>query len=233
MICNGGHGTVARAMASGCAVLVVPDDGDQRENALRVAYSGAGLRLPRRWTSAQSLRLAVRRLIADDRYMARAREIAAWNVSNPGNGERPSSSSSSSPANSPHRPRSSPGARPLGSSLQLRRSEVPGPVVARGVGLGVLTAESKQPVDLAKQPAPENDGHHRAGRTQPIGRVATAASVPIAVSAATATITTSRPMSGSWVGSMGLANLAPSLPRPALGAKDAREQARSDGFRTS
>ncbi len=86
VICNGGHGTVARAMASGCAVLVVPDDGDQRENALRVAYSGAGLRLPRRWTSPESLRLAVRRLVSDDRYIQRAREIAAWNVANPGHG---------------------------------------------------------------------------------------------------------------------------------------------------
>jgi UDP:flavonoid glycosyltransferase YjiC (YdhE family) len=84
VICNGGHGTVVRAIASGCAVLVVPDDGDQRENALRVAYSGAGLRLPRRWTSPESLRLAVRRLVADGRYIERARELAAWNVANAG-----------------------------------------------------------------------------------------------------------------------------------------------------
>ncbi|MEN0012730.1 MAG: nucleotide disphospho-sugar-binding domain-containing protein [Solirubrobacteraceae bacterium] len=84
VVCNGGHGTVVRAFAAGCAVLVVPDDGDQRENALRVAYSGAGLRLPRRWTSAGSLRLAVRRLVADPKYVARAKELAAWNVANPG-----------------------------------------------------------------------------------------------------------------------------------------------------
>ena len=74
---------VARAITSGSPCSWSPDDGDQRENALRVAYSGAGLRLPRRWTSAESLRLAVRRLIADDRYIAKAREIAAWNVANP------------------------------------------------------------------------------------------------------------------------------------------------------
>lgn len=84
VICNGGHGTVVRALASGCAVLVVPDDGDQRENAMRVYLSGAGLRLPRRWATARSLRLAVRRLLDDEQYLRRAREIAAWCAANPG-----------------------------------------------------------------------------------------------------------------------------------------------------
>jgi MGT family glycosyltransferase len=84
VICNGGHGTVVRALASGCAVLVVPDDGDQRENALRVYLSGAGLRLPRRWATARSLRLAVRRLLDDEQYLRRAHEIAAWCAANPG-----------------------------------------------------------------------------------------------------------------------------------------------------
>ncbi len=84
VICNGGHGTVVRAIASGCAVLVVPDDGDQRENGMRVYYSGAGLRIPKRWANAKSLRLAVRRLIADGRYIKRARELAAWHDANPG-----------------------------------------------------------------------------------------------------------------------------------------------------
>ncbi|MDO9174010.1 MAG: glycosyl transferase, partial [Actinomycetota bacterium] len=73
-----------RAIASGCAVLVVPDDGDQRENGMRVYYSGAGLRIPKRWANAKSLRLAVRRLIADGRYIKRARELAAWHEANPG-----------------------------------------------------------------------------------------------------------------------------------------------------
>jgi UDP:flavonoid glycosyltransferase YjiC (YdhE family) len=84
VICNGGHGTVVRALAAGCAVLVVPDDGDQRENALRVYLSGAGLRLPRRWATNRSLRLAVRRLLADEQYLRRAHEIAAWCRANPG-----------------------------------------------------------------------------------------------------------------------------------------------------
>lgn len=84
VVCNGGHGTLVRALAAGCAVLVVPDDGDQRENALRVADSGAGVRLPRRWATARSLRLAVRKLVDDPSFGERAREIAAWNEANPG-----------------------------------------------------------------------------------------------------------------------------------------------------
>ncbi len=84
VVCNGGHGTVARALATGCAVLVVPDDGDQRENAVRVAYSGAGLRLPKRWVTARSLRLATRRLIDEPSFRARAQEMRAWHETNPG-----------------------------------------------------------------------------------------------------------------------------------------------------
>lgn len=84
VVCNGGHGTIVRALATGCAVLVVPDDGDQRENALRVAYSGAGLRLPERWASARSIRLAVRRLIDDPSFRERAGRLAGWHQGNPG-----------------------------------------------------------------------------------------------------------------------------------------------------
>lgn len=84
VVCNGGHGTVVRALASGAAVVVVPDDGDQRENALRVAESGAGVRLPRRWATPRSLRLAVREVVADPSYRRRAREIAAWSAEHPG-----------------------------------------------------------------------------------------------------------------------------------------------------
>ena len=84
VVCNGGHGTIVRALASGCAVLVVPDDGDQRENALRVDYAGVGARLPRRWTTPNNLRIAVRQLLDDDGVQQRVRDIAAWNRDHPG-----------------------------------------------------------------------------------------------------------------------------------------------------
>src|SRR5581483_11035855 len=62
VICHGGHGTVARSMAAGTPVLVCPYVGDMAENAARVAWSGAGLSVPRRLLSSGAVRLAVRRL---------------------------------------------------------------------------------------------------------------------------------------------------------------------------
>ena len=54
------------------------------ENGARVAWSGAGLSLPRRLLSPRGVRLAVRRLLGDERYRARAEEIAAWATENDG-----------------------------------------------------------------------------------------------------------------------------------------------------
>jgi UDP:flavonoid glycosyltransferase YjiC (YdhE family) len=78
VICHGGHGTVARALAAGTPLLVCPSVGDMGENAARVAWSGAGLSVPRRLLSPRSIRLATRRLLAEARFAARAQEIAAW-----------------------------------------------------------------------------------------------------------------------------------------------------------
>ena len=44
VICHGGHGTVARALAAGTPLLVCPSVGDMGENAARVAWSGTGCR---------------------------------------------------------------------------------------------------------------------------------------------------------------------------------------------
>jgi UDP:flavonoid glycosyltransferase YjiC (YdhE family) len=84
VICHGGHGTVAGALADGAPVLVWPAVGDQGENGARVAWSGAGLMLARRLLSSRAVRLAVRRLLGDGRYQARAEEIAAWARENNG-----------------------------------------------------------------------------------------------------------------------------------------------------
>ena len=48
VVCHGGHGTLVRALASGCAVVVAPAAGDMNENAARVDWAGAGVRIPRR-----------------------------------------------------------------------------------------------------------------------------------------------------------------------------------------
>jgi UDP:flavonoid glycosyltransferase YjiC (YdhE family) len=48
------------------------------ENAARVDWAGAGVRLPRRLVTARGLRLAVQRALAEPGRRARARELAAW-----------------------------------------------------------------------------------------------------------------------------------------------------------
>jgi UDP:flavonoid glycosyltransferase YjiC (YdhE family) len=84
VICHGGHGTVARALAAGTPLLVCPSVGDMGENAARVAWSGSGLSVPRRLLSPRSIRLATRRLLGEPGFTGRAREIAAWAESHDG-----------------------------------------------------------------------------------------------------------------------------------------------------
>ncbi|HEY3830551.1 MAG TPA: nucleotide disphospho-sugar-binding domain-containing protein [Solirubrobacteraceae bacterium] len=78
VVCHAGHGTLARALSSGCAVVACPVAGDMSENAARVDWAGAGVRLPRRFISARPLRLAVERALEKPSIRARARELAAW-----------------------------------------------------------------------------------------------------------------------------------------------------------
>ena len=84
VVCHGGHGTITRALAEGVPLLVSPPAGDMAENGARVAWSGAGLMLPDRLLSAASLRPAVRRLLSDRRFAARAGAIATWGRGNDG-----------------------------------------------------------------------------------------------------------------------------------------------------
>ncbi|HUO69367.1 MAG TPA: nucleotide disphospho-sugar-binding domain-containing protein [Solirubrobacteraceae bacterium] len=78
VITHAGHGTLARALASGCAVVAVPHSGDMGENAARVDWAGVGVRLPWRLLSPATLRLAVRRALGDPSLRARARELSRW-----------------------------------------------------------------------------------------------------------------------------------------------------------
>ena len=79
-----GHGTVVRALASGCALVCCPAAGDMNENAARIDWAGAGVRLPRRFARPGAVRLAVRRALRDGRIRARARELAAWSATHDG-----------------------------------------------------------------------------------------------------------------------------------------------------
>jgi UDP:flavonoid glycosyltransferase YjiC (YdhE family) len=84
VISHGGHGTVARALAAGAPVLVCPAVGDMAENAARVAWSGTGLTVPRRLLSRRGVRLAVRRLLGEERFREKAGAIAAWSEEHDG-----------------------------------------------------------------------------------------------------------------------------------------------------
>jgi UDP:flavonoid glycosyltransferase YjiC (YdhE family) len=78
VICHAGHGTVSRALASGCVVVSVPAGGDMNEIAARTEWAGVGVRVPPRLCRPEPIRLAVRRALAAPRLGARARELAAW-----------------------------------------------------------------------------------------------------------------------------------------------------------
>ena len=78
VVCHAGHGTLARAFASGAPVIACPFGGDMGENAARTAWAGAGVSLPRRLVSAAGVRLAVRRVLAEPAFAHRAAAFRAW-----------------------------------------------------------------------------------------------------------------------------------------------------------
>ena len=78
VVCHGGHGTVARALASGCAVVIVPAAGDMNENAARVEWAGVGVRLPGRLLGGRGLALAVGRALARPALREGAHGLQAW-----------------------------------------------------------------------------------------------------------------------------------------------------------
>jgi UDP:flavonoid glycosyltransferase YjiC (YdhE family) len=86
VVCHGGHGTVARALASGCALVIVPAAGDMNENAARVDWAGVGVRLPGRLVGPRGLALAVGRALARPELRAGARGLQAWAARHDGAG---------------------------------------------------------------------------------------------------------------------------------------------------
>jgi UDP:flavonoid glycosyltransferase YjiC (YdhE family) len=84
VLCHGGHGTLARALVSGCPVVIVPAAGDMGENAARVDRLGLGVRLPRRYGTARGVRLAVERALSRPGVRERARAVARWAAAHDG-----------------------------------------------------------------------------------------------------------------------------------------------------
>ena len=80
VICHAGHGTLVRALTSGVPVLACPAVGDMSENAARLDWAGAGVRIPPRLLGPRSVRVAVERILGDGAIAARAREMARWSA---------------------------------------------------------------------------------------------------------------------------------------------------------
>lgn len=77
VVCNGGHGTVLRALAAGVPLVVVPGHGDQQENAFRVERAGAGIQVRRRKPTPPPIESALGRVLRRRSYTDAAHRIAA------------------------------------------------------------------------------------------------------------------------------------------------------------
>ncbi len=78
VVCHAGHGTLVRALSLGCPVVACPTAGDMNENAARVAWAGAGVRVPRRFTTPRPLRMAVQHALGSPSIAQRAQELSRW-----------------------------------------------------------------------------------------------------------------------------------------------------------
>ena len=78
IVCHGGHGTVARALAEGVPVLSCPVAGDMAETAARITWAGVGKAV--RWSlvNPRTLRWVIADMLGDDSYRLKAEVIANW-----------------------------------------------------------------------------------------------------------------------------------------------------------
>ncbi|MCU0759429.1 MAG: glycosyltransferase [Steroidobacteraceae bacterium] len=76
VICQGGHGTVLRALLHGVPVLCIPTGRDNFDNARRLVQRDAGLRL-RRGCSVRAIRRALDRLLHEPRWRTGAATLGA------------------------------------------------------------------------------------------------------------------------------------------------------------
>ena len=74
VITHSGHGTVMRALANGIPLVCLPMGRDQGDNAAKVVFHKAGIRLPARANPAK-IELAVRTVLNDANYKKHARVL--------------------------------------------------------------------------------------------------------------------------------------------------------------
>jgi MGT family glycosyltransferase len=77
MVTNGGYNGVQVALANGVPLVAAGMSEDKPEVCARVAWAGVGVNLRTSTPSAPRVRQAVRRVLGDARYRARARAMAA------------------------------------------------------------------------------------------------------------------------------------------------------------
>lgn len=76
VISHGGNNTVNETLAAGKPLLVMPVGGEQGDNARRVEFLGAGLRADIKKFTCREIREKVNRLIEEETFIERAKEIA-------------------------------------------------------------------------------------------------------------------------------------------------------------
>lgn len=76
LVTNGGYGSVQSALAHGVPLVVAGTGEDKAEVATRVAWSGAGINLHSNEPTAAMVATAVRKVVREPRYRARARLLA-------------------------------------------------------------------------------------------------------------------------------------------------------------
>ena len=75
VISHCGHGTTMKALSAGVPLVCMPMGRDQNDTAARVVAAGVGVRL-RPSASASRIRVAVRRVLGDDRFRTDAAHLA-------------------------------------------------------------------------------------------------------------------------------------------------------------
>ncbi len=84
VVCHGGHGTVARALAAGVPVLTCPAAGDMNETAARITWAEVGRSIRWSLTGPRSLKWAVAEILANPLYRVRAGQIRSWDQQHDG-----------------------------------------------------------------------------------------------------------------------------------------------------
>jgi MGT family glycosyltransferase len=84
VVTTGGPATVIAALTAGVPLVVVPTTWDKPDNARRVVEAGVGIRLAPKRCTPEGLRDAVRKVLLDPAYAARARQAAEHLAAAPG-----------------------------------------------------------------------------------------------------------------------------------------------------